>query len=318
MITERPIFIVGVHRSGTTLLRFMLNSNPRIYIPPESDFIPRFFGRDPHGTLSQQRIAWLLDVIFARYRLVKEWQGPPPDPEEFAAEMAEPAPAAFLDTLYSRYARQHESQRWGDKTPIYASYIDLLAAIFPDAQFVHIIRDGRDVALSMLDKWGDKELHVDLYFAARNWRRRIQQARASGTALGPGRYYEMRYEALVEDPERELQPLCRFLEERYLPEMAQPKRLGRRQIAAGDFHEPVRQPPSASRVGRWQQEMAPADLRLFQRVAGELLVELGYGLAGAGPMPPGETGRLALLALKYEALQAGRRVLQAIGLVPPI
>ncbi len=318
MVTEHPIFIVGVHRSGTTLLRFMLNSNPRIYIPPESDFVPRFFGRDPHRALSQRRITWLLDVIFARYRLVKEWQGPPPDPEEFAAEMAEPTAAAFLDTLYSRYARQQGAQRWGDKTPIYASYIDLLAAIFPKAQFVHIIRDGRDVALSMLDKWGEKELHVDLYFAARNWRRRISQAQASGDQLSPDRYYEMRYEALVEDPERELRPLCQFLEESYLPEMAQPQHLGRRQIATGDFHAPVRQPPSTSRVGRWQREMAAADLRLFQRVAGGLLAELGYELADAGPMPAGEVGRMALFALKYETLQAGRRVLQAAGLVPPI
>jgi hypothetical protein len=318
MAAERPIFVVGVHRSGTTLLRFMLNSNPRLYIPPESDFIPRFFGRDPHGALSQRRVAQLLDGIFARYRLVKEWQGMPPDPEEFAAEMSEATPAAFLDTLYSRYAHQKGAERWGDKTPIYASYMDLLAAIFPTAQFVHIIRDGRDVALSMLDKWGDKEFHVDLYFAARNWRRRIHHAQASGAALGPERYYEMRYEALVEDPERELRPLCQFLGEAYLPEMAQPQHLGRRQIAAGDFHAPLREPPSASRVGRWRREMAAADLRLFQRVTGGLLAELGYELADTGPMPAGEIWRMTLLALKYEALQAGRRVLQAAGLVPPI
>ncbi len=318
MAIERPIFIVGVHRSGTTLLRFMLNSNPRIYIPPESDFIPRFFGRAPQGALSQRRIAWLLEIIFTRYRLVKEWQGEPPDPAEFATAMTEPTPAAFLEVLYGRYAQQQGAQRWGDKTPIYASYMDLIATIFPHAQFVHIIRDGRDVALSMLDKWGEKEFHVDIYFAARNWQRRIRQAQASGARLGPECYYEMRYEALVEDPEAELRPLCQFLSERYLPEMAQPHRLGRQQISAGDFHAPLRQPPSTSRVGRWQQEMAGADLRLFQRVAGDLLADLGYELADAGPMPAGEGGRMALLTVKYDVLQAGRRLLQAAGLVPPI
>jgi len=311
-MTERPIFIVGVHRSGTTLLRFMLNSNPRLYIPPESDFVPRFFGRDPQGPLDQQRIAWLLDVIFRRYRLVKEWQGEPPDPAEFAAEMAGPTPAAFLDTLYSRYAHQQGAERWGDKTPIYASYMDLIDSIFPAAQFVHIVRDGRDVALSM------HEIHVDVYFAARNWVRRIRQARASGARLGPDRYYEMRYEDLVTDPEGELRPLCHFLGETYLPEMAEPQRLGREQFDEGDFHAALRRPPSTARIGRWRQEMPARDLRLFQRIAGPLLADLGYEVPDAGPVPTGERLRFGTLALKYAVLQGGRRGLQALRLVPPI
>lgn len=313
-----PIFIIGVHRSGTTLLRFMLNSSPHIYIPPESDFIPRFFLGRPHRELSQADIARILDVIFHRYRFVKEWQGAPPDPALLIARLPARTPAALLDTLYSDYARQHGAGRWGDKTPIYASYVDLIAAIFPTARFVHIIRDGRDVALSMLDKWGDKELHVDIYFAARNWVRRIRQAHASAARLGPGRYYEMRYEALVAAPEAELRPLCDFLDEPYLPAMAQPDRLGREQVAAGDFHEAVRRPPSTTRVARWQREMTPADLRLFQRLAGPMLHELGYGVADAGNMPPVEITRLSALAVKYMVLQSGRRVAQAARLVPPI
>lgn len=317
MTTERPIFIVGVHRSGTTLLRFMLNSNPRIYIPPESDFIPRFFGRRPHGFLDEARVAWLLDVIFRRYRLVKEWQGEPPDPAAFYTEMAEATPAAFLDALYGRYARQHGAERWGDKTPIYASYMALIAAIFPTAQFVHIIRDGRDVALSMLDKW-QHEIHVDVYFAARNWVRRIRQARASGERLGAERFFEMRYEALVADPEAQLRPLCDFLGEAYVPGMAEPQRLGREQFDERDFHAALRRPPSTSRVDRWRAEMPARDVRLFQRIAGPLLSELGYEVPDPGPMPAGERLRFAVLGIKYAVLQGGRRGLQALRLVPPI
>lgn len=317
MTAERPIFIVGVHRSGTTLLRFMLNGHPRIYIPPESDFVPRFFQRRPHGPLDQARVAWLLEVVFRRYRLVKEWQGEPPDPADFFQEMAEPTPAAFLDTLYSRYARQHGAERWGDKTPIYASYVDLIATILPTAQFVHIVRDGRDVALSMLDKWGH-EIHIDVYFAARNWVRRIRQARASGARLGAGRYYELHYEDLVADPEAQLRPLCAFLGEAYRPEMAEPQRLGREQFDEGDFHEALRRPPGTSRIDRWRQEMPARDLRLFQRIAGPLLAELGYEVPDPGPMPAGERLRFAALGLKYAVLQGGRRGLQALRLVPPI
>jgi len=314
--TARPIFIVGVHRSGTTLLRYMLNSSPRIYIPPESDFFPRFFGRDPTGRLSEKRIAYLLDVIFRRYRLVKEWQGDPPRLEEFLRAMPDRTPAAFLDTLYRLYAQQYGAVRWGDKTPIYTSYMDLLDRLFPQAQFIHVIRDGRDVALSMLEKWGN-EVHIDIYFTARNWVRRIRRAQASAARLGPERYYELRYENLVADPEGVLRPLCDFLGEPFVPEMAEPHRLGRRRIRPDNFHAPIRQPPNTAHVGRWRREMSPADLRLFQRVAGDLLAELGYRPEDAGPMPPAEQARYAALAVKYAALQAGRRVLQALGLFPP-
>lgn len=316
--SDRPIFIVGVHRSGTTLLRYMLNSSPRIYIPPESDFFPYFFGRDPTGELSEERVAHVLHTIFARYRLIKEWQGEPPTADAFLRAMPDRTPAAFLDTLYGMYARQYGAVRWGDKTPIYSSYVDLIDQMFPEAQFIHVIRDGRDVALSMLDKWGRRDFHIDVYFSARNWVRRIRQARASGGRLEAGRYYEMRYENLVQDPEKGLRPLCDFLNEPYVPEMAQPHRLGRERIQPGDFHAPIRRPPSTKRVGRWRREMVPADQRLFQRIAGDLLAELHYPLEDLGSMSGREQVRFVALGIKYVTLQAGRRALQAAGVFPPI
>lgn len=318
MSPERPIFIVGVHRSGTTLLRYMLNSHSRIYIPPESDFIPRFFRRDPGEELREKRIAYMLDTIFGRYRFVKEWVGAKPATDGFLHAMAGRTPAAFLETLYSVYADQHGAQRWGDKTPIYASYIDLIHAILPQAQFIHIIRDGRDAALSMLEKYGQREFHVDIYFAARNWVRRIRQAQASAEDLAPDLFYELRYEYLVEYPEPALQSLCEFLDEPYDPNMARHHLLGRKRIPSGDFHAAVREPPSTARIGRWMNEMSPQDQRLFQRVAGHLLTELGYEVQDPGSMPAGEVARLSALAAKYKVLQSGRRVLQCMRVVPPI
>ena len=315
---QPPVFIVGVHRSGTTLLRYMLNSSPRIFIPPESDFIPRFFRQRPTKELSEKRIASILNTIFAHYRFAKEWQGDPPLIQSFTQQMNGRTPEAFLDTLYRSYAAQYGAARWGDKTPIYASYVDLIHQIFPKAQFVHIIRDGRDVALSMLDKWGKREIHIDIYFAARNWVRRIRQAQASGARLGSDLYYELRYEALVENPEAELHPLCKFLGEPFFSDMARPHLLGRAHVKEGDFHAPLRRPPSTTRIGRWKQEMSIEDQRLVQRLAGELLTELGYTVTSLGPMSTPEKARLAMLSSKYVVLQSGRRVLQALGLFPPI
>ncbi len=312
-----PIFIIGAHRSGTTLLRFMLSSHPRIYIPPESDFIPRFFRKHPHRPLTRRETERILRVIFTRYRFVKEWQGPPPPVERFF-EAGRPTPAQFLDALYRDYAAQNGAARWGDKTPIYSSYVPLLNALFPQAQFVHLMRDGRDVALSTLAKWGQRDFHIDIYFAARNWVRRTRQARRDGRSLGDARYLEIRYETLVRAPEEQLRALCAFLGEAYTPEMAAPHRLGQQKIPAGGFHEPVRHPPDPARIGRWRREMSPPDLRLFQHVAGGLLTELGYPLADAGEMTPAEKRRLALLRAKYEILQAGRGTATALGLLPPI
>lgn len=319
-MTEKntPFFIVGVHRSGTTLLRYMLSSHSRLYVPPESDFIPRFFLGRPHAALSQAEVAQLLDVIFSEYRFVRDWQGERPSPFGFFRDMTAPTPAAFLDLLYTRYAAQNGAVRWGDKTPIYASYIPLLHDLFPQAQFIHIIRDGRDVALSMLDKWGDKELHVDLYFTARNWTRRIRQAQAAGRRLGAEQFHELDYEDLVREPEGQLRAICAFLGERFEEQMLAHHRLAQRKENAGGFHEAVRKPPSTQRIARWRREMAAGDLRLFQRLAGSLLPELGYELADAGEMSGWEHGRYLLLAAKYHLLQAGRRVLQAAGLKPPI
>ena len=315
----QPIFIVGVHRSGTTLLRYMLGSHPRIYIPPESDFIPYFFLRDPVSELSDKQVEHILHIIFQRYRFVKEWKGDPPDPVQFARSLPDRTPASFLDSLYSAYARQYGAERWGDKTPIYASYLDLIHQIFPRAQFLHIIRDGRDASLSMLEKYQRDEVHVDIFFAARNWVRRIRRAQAAGARIGPKLYYELRYESLIDDPERELRAACAFLGESYETGMIDYHRTARERIPADShFFSNVRNPLSRQRVGRWQQEMDVADQRVVQFVAGKLLTELGYSLTDLGPMSVPERARLAALAIKYATLQSGRRLLQAFGLFPPI
>jgi hypothetical protein len=318
-LTARPFFIVGVHRSGTTLLRYMLSSHSRLYVPPESDFIPNFFLRDPEGELSDRRIAEILDTIFTKYRFMEEWQGDQPDTSDFVQSMSSRTPAALLDALYTAYARQNGAQRWGDKTPIYASYVDLIHQIFPTAQFIHIIRDGRDAALSMLVKYQEDEFHVDVFFAARNWVRRIRKAQSSRAGLAPDQYYELRYEDLVVDPEKELRGICDFLGETFESSMLRHHRLATTRIPSDShFFDTVRNPTTDDRIGRWRSGLSPADQRLVQVVAGRLLKELNYPLEDLGPMPPSEQLRLAALAAKYLTLQAGRRILQEVGLFPPI
>jgi len=170
----------------------------------------------------------------------------------------------------------------------------------------------------MIDKWGQQDFHIDIYFAARNWVRRTHQARRSGMPLGSTRYYELHYEDLVANPEKELRPICEFLDEEYLPVMAQPQQLAQSNVEPGSFHDPLRKPPSTHRIARWQREMKPADLYLFQSLAGSLLQQLGYPLAELTKPSSSEYLRHVYLAGKYRVLQAGRSSLTFLGLKPPI
>jgi hypothetical protein len=318
-ISAPPIFIIGVHRSGTTLLRFILSSHPDIYIPPESDFIPRFFLRYPNRELTQQQVEKLLKIIFEKYRFVGEWQGPPPDTNAFYKGLGDKTSAGFLNALYGMYAQQNHAVRWGDKTPIYASYVRLIQTIFPNAQFVHMLRDPRDVAVSILEKYQDREFHVDIYFAARNWVRRIQKAKQDGHELFPDRYIEIFYEDLVTNPKVTIQTVCDFLGEPYDPAMLSQNTLAREVIPIDShFFSNVRQPITTARIGRWKENLTDRDIRLVQHVCGTLMNELGYTEVDLGSMGLFEWLRMQLLHFKYSSLQAGRRFLQVIGLVPPI
>ncbi len=313
---ERPIFIVGAARSGTTLLRFMLLGNPRIYIPPQSDFIPRLFGRQPTATLSRQQAIRAAEFIFNAHPFIKDWRDERLVAEAFVDSLPDRRPGTLLNTLYSQYAHQYGAERWGDKSPTYTGYIHLMSEIFPDAQFIHIIRDGRDVALSTVETF-QKDFHIDLYFAASSWDRRVRAAMTTGRQLGVNRYREIRYEQLVNDPERVLEETCAFLGETFHPAMLEPQKQAHDRLSPKGVHAAVRQPLTTSRVGRWQQEMSDADRRLFQLVAGDTLDELGYDSCAVGNMSLGEYARYAGLRLKYVVLEGGRQILQPTGLFNP-
>jgi hypothetical protein len=318
-VKEQPFFIIGVHRSGTTLLRFILSSHSRIFVPPETDFIPYFFAKDPTGELSDGRIGEILEIIFERYRFVEEWKGEKPEVSELLSRMDGRTPAAFLDALYLMYAQQNGAVRWGDKTPIYASYVDLIHQIFPEARFIHILRDPFDAGISLLEKYEKDEFHIDSFYAGRNWVRRIKLAQRAGQRLGPELFYELRYEDLVADPEKEVKAICKFLGEDFESEMLEQHHLAQDRIAEDShFFANVRKPISVSSVGRGREALSKRDKRVIQALAGPLMDEVGYQRLDLGAMPVSEAFRFMVLGLKYFILQAGRRVLQALGYFPPI
>jgi len=314
---SRPIFIVGAPRSGTTMMRYMLCGHPRIFIPPESTFIPRLFRNHPENEMTRRQAVRVLTRM-QRYRVFwRDWRDEPLVPDRFVSSLPDLKPATLLGGVWSKYARQYGAERWGDKSPINVSYIDLIAEIFPSAKFIHMIRDGRDVALSMKEAYPRRKHFLDAYLVARSWKRRILEARASANRLAPGRYYQLRYEDLVAAPEPLLKEICDFIGESYHPRMSEPNITAVKHYHSSGIHARTREPVSTGRVGRWRTEMSRRDLREFQTGAGDLLKELGYCTEDLGPMSRLELARLCWLQSKNTFTEVARRAVVGSRLFHP-
>lgn len=318
MISERPIFIVGAQRSGTTLLRYILSSHPQIYIPPESNFIPRYFGQGERSTFSRERAVEIVEGILGYSTFFKDWKLNLPDAEKVVDSSPDLTPGEIINTLYTEYASQYGSTRWGDKSPIYSDYMDLIQRIFPNAQFIHIIRDGRDVSVSMLKTYHSARFfYVDLYYAAEVWKQRVIMARRSGQRMGQSNYYELHYEDLTANPEEEIRKICEYLDEKFDNVMTEPYSVAKMFYHSKGIHSNTRKPLNTDSVGRWKVAMSDQDQRLFQSVACDLLRELGYEVRDLGSQSVSELIRLMVLMTKFHTIQSGKRLTKSVGVFHP-
>ena len=275
---SEPIFVIGCARSGTTMLRAMLDAHPILAVPPESHFIApmwkarRRYGRN--GTVDARRMT--ADIV--RGHRFREWRIDPDAVGRRVAALERPTFTAVIDAVFMAYAAEHGKLRWGDKTPNYALDVATLAEIFPRSRFVHLVRDGRDVALSLLQMpWWPNTLSE----AAQVWSHWTRAARRDGRALGPGRYVEVRYEDLVEEPERELRKICELAGLAYEPAMlSYPKRAT--DGAVPSYHRNAQAAPVKG-LRDWSRDMRRDDVALFEAIAGEQMRAMGYELAFERP-----------------------------------
>jgi hypothetical protein len=304
-------FFVGSGRSGTTLVRAVFDSHPDLAIPDEVSFVIRY--ARPHYAL---RYGWprrfdaaacteliLANASFRRWGLPRE---------DVTAALSSPPPDDFPDVvrrLYALWASSRGKSRYADKTPMHVLHISRLARMFPEARFVHVIRDGRDVALSYLGVgWGPSTVED----AAIEWRRRVRAGRRAGRRVGPGRYREIRYEDLVQRPERVVREICGFIDLPWDESLLRYHERAGEVISATRFpeaHQRLRLPPTPG-LRDWRREMDPVDLERFEAIAGPLLEDLGYGRATAGPTV---AGRIAAEATVASAVAARTRAAVVAG-----
>jgi len=287
-----PLLILGVRRSGTTLLRVVLDRHSELAVPDESYFVPQLADRhlrrvDPDDFVDDLR----------RINTFAEWDVPL---GKVRGRLFEGMPiGAAIATVYAVYADEHGKQRWGDKTPMYMQNLRLLERLFSDALFVHLIRDGRDAALSFLamprglmtDTW--MQPHTATGFACQ-WKTEVQAARRLGRRVGGERYLEIRYEDLVADVETQLRRICEFAGLAYEPAMAE--YAGKVDVSAKPHQQSLERPPTPG-LRNWRTQMSAAEAGAFGRIAGDLIRELGYEAHGE----PDAAGRLRLASYAARA-----------------
>jgi hypothetical protein len=284
------LFVVGAARSGTTLLQRMLDAHPLLAVVNETYWLPRKYrertGLTRDGLVTPALFPLLLNrPKFERMGFSKE------DLQRIADDGAPIRYVDFVARLFDEYAARQGKQFAGDKSPGYVRRMTQLHGLWPKARFVHIIRDPRDVCLSLLDWPGGERTagqfgtwHLDkAVSSALYWRYSVAMGREAGLALPAGLYHETRYEELVATTEAELMRLCEFLDLPFDPAM-QSYHVGRTRPKRGRSSKAQWLPPTGG-LRDWTTQLAPRDVAAVEVAAGELLGELGYPHAGR-PVPP--------------------------------
>jgi protein-tyrosine sulfotransferase len=260
-----PILIGGCGRSGTTLLRVILDSHPSLCCGPESNL---FLVGKTHR-FSLEEIAFKFDLTVAR---ISEM------------ERASTSLAEFIDRFFAAYAAARGKPRWAEKTPKNVTALDFIFAHFPDAKFLHVIRDGRDVACSLRTHPRHKVVNDQLVpLNTRNpWElgvlRWVEDVRAGLAFRADPLYREIRYEDLVARPEPTLRVLFEFIGEPWHDNVLQfhAEHGSSRDVRKFPQNPEAIRPLYSDAVGKWRTEMTSAETEFFKVHGGPLLIELGY------------------------------------------
>jgi hypothetical protein len=281
--------VVGCPRSGTSLLAVMLDSHPDVAVPPETSFIGAVATLQGSNEVVRRSF---FDIVTADRIAISNWSDFGLDKDQFwrRLEAIEPfTVSAGLRAFYAMYAEGERKPRYGDKTPGYVFMMPQIAALLPEAHFIHLIRDPGDTALSWRKTWFAPS--QDLRVLGEEWRKHVEAGRRAAKLVR--RYVEVRFEELVLHPERELKRLCGYLSLPWDPVMldygargaARVERLQGRRHARGPMipreertriHANLTRAPDAARLDVWRREMTGAERSVLEDAAGPLVRELGY------------------------------------------
>ncbi len=276
-IRDGLFFIVGPHRSGTTLLQAMLSSHSGLTIPPETGYFDQVWPR--RATLGTLADAANLE------RVGRFVNGPDCAVSDLQLDWSRVTAALALtsrgyDDLFvaclAVYARSRKKRRVGEKSPRHLFAVPDLSQLYPQSKFLCLIRDPRAVVLSEREtSWGSRSVTR----IVRRWCRVLATAEQLERTLSPDRFRVIRYEDLVADPETQLRAICEFLGEPFEPQMLEfPERATEERGFRPDevWKQNTLQPVDSSRAERWRSGLTPAEIRLIERLAGSPMLQRGY------------------------------------------
>lgn len=278
-VGDRPFFVVSAPRSGSTLLRLMLDAHPRLAVPPPGWLFDMIFPfLYSYGDLRQRaNLLALAEDILATPTVGKWPQKPSAEALADAAET--PSFAGVYAALHRAYAKAEGKLRWGEKTPRNGFWMDEIRVLFPDAQFIHIVRDGRDQAIDISDSllWPNS-----VYSGANLWQRYVNAIRESASRLPASAYCEVRYEDLCGSTDATVRKLCDFLGEPFHSRMLSPHETrSAKNWSAHPLHAKTAQPISTRFCEMYKTRLPAADVAVLDGLIGGTLRKFGYPLSGA-------------------------------------
>jgi protein-tyrosine sulfotransferase len=277
MLSCRPLFIVSSGRSGTTLLRSMLAAGGLIAIPPETQVIPlsirRFYALQ---YLGWEDLSRLIIALFESHRHFPIWQVNLGAAYQVAMSLpeSERSLARIIEEVFRCYASQQfpEADIWGDQSPLNTLYLPWIKRTFPHGRYLHLLRDGRDMVASMMDRGG-----TSLEQSTWRWITSVKNAIDLQRQLPAEQFLEVRYEDLVSAPEPIMELICQFIEIDYRPIMLDfwksPTTLEHRYHS---FHRNLDRPVFTDSIGKWRTRLTSNQQAYVLAKTKTLLKQLGY------------------------------------------
>ena len=253
---KNPIFILGCPRSGTTMLASLLN-NTDYGRPVETHFITKYYKKlESYGDLSNKENLFRLLRDILSERPVMQWKIKI-DFDKFYDELEEFSYRYVVHELCMKMALKKGYKMWGDKTPCYLVDIDIIYELFPESKYIHIVRDGRDVALSLLERdWGPR----NILSCAELWKSYNAPSSLIDELKNQKQLYFVRYEDMLDNADKILPEVYEFLEEEY-DRKDLDKLIGK--IKKGNYN-------------KWNKKMNARQIKVFESVAANTLKRFGY------------------------------------------
>ena len=257
-------FIIGCNRSGTSLLRTMLNHHPDVAVPLESLFLVDYLKADGKVDINLQK------DLLKHEPMLNEW-----GVKMNKAELDRiKDTTGILKSVHESYAKKQQKRVWGNKTPRMTRYVADIKEYLPDAVFIHMVRDPRAVALSL----SNSKIHKsNIYFGAKRWVRYLKSALESEKKY---KDYILRvyYEDLVNEPERTLKCVCKLIGIKYTSKMLNYQNTGNKEYRKyhNSAHSNLKKSPQKDRINAWKKELTKREIQIIENVCGEIMEEFGY------------------------------------------